>query len=304
MIYNGIIPLIGNTPLIRLERFSARVGAKRAILGKAERFNPCGSAKDRPALFMLEEGIKQGKIDSDTVIIEATSGNTGIALAAICACKGLECVIVMPENMSAERQRLISLYGARIVLTPASEGMIGAAQKAESLAKEYKKAFIPDQFSNPANPLSHYATTAGEIWNSCEGKIAAVVVGVGSGGSISGIARSLKERDGGIRVFAVEPLGSAVLSGQPAGSHGIQGIGAGYIPKNYDQSLVDGVIAVSDGDALEYASLLAKTEGLLCGISSGAALYGAREVSLDETIGDGEIVALLPDTGERYLSVF
>lgn len=304
MIYNGIIPLIGNTPLIRLERFSARVGAKRAILGKAERFNPCGSAKDRPALFMLEEGIKQGKIDSDTVIIEATSGNTGIALAAICACKGLECVIVMPENMSAERQRLISLYGARIVLTPASEGMIGAAQKAESLAKEYKKAFIPDQFSNPANPLSHYATTAGEIWNACEGKIAAVVVGVGSGGSISGIARSLKERDGGIRVFAVEPLGSAVLSGQPAGSHGIQGIGAGYIPKNYDQSLVDGVIAVRDGDALEYASLLAKTEGLLCGISSGAALYGAREVSLDETIGDGEIVALLPDTGERYLSVF
>ncbi len=291
-IVDSIQELIGNTPLIRLQRFGG-------VLAKCEFLNPIGSIKDRIALNILKKGIERGEIDSDTLIIEATSGNTGIALASLGASLGLKIVIVMPESMSLERRVLIQHFGAELVLTPANLGMAGAVEKAEEIAKENPNSFLTSQFSNPDNPESHIQT-AQEIWEQTDGKVDIFVAGVGTGGTISGVGKYLKKRNPNIRIVGVEPSNSNILSGGSAGSHEIQGIGAGFIPENLDRDILDEVVAVSDEDAIRTAKELAKQEGLLVGISSGANLFASKIVAdRDRT---KTVVTTLNDTGERYIS--
>ena len=301
-IYTSAHQLIGHTPLLELTHIEEKLGLKAKILAKLELFNPAGSVKDRVALTMIEDAEASGALKPDSVIIEPTSGNTGIGLAAIGCARGYKVILTMPETMSAERRALIKAYGAQIVLTDGAKGMRGAIEKAEELAREIAGAFIPDQFSNPANPEAHYLTTAPEIWRDCEGNVDAFVAGVGTGGTITGVGRYLKERKSGVKIVAVEPAGSPVLSGGAAGPHGIQGIGAGFVPKALDTSVYDEVITVTEEQAYAAGRLLGATEGLLVGISSGAALHAATLLSQRAEFAGKSIVVLLPDTGDRYLS--
>lgn len=301
-IYKSIDELIGGTPLLEISRYGKSVGAKADILAKLECQNPAGSVKDRAALEMLNEAEKCGKLTKDTVIIEPTSGNTGIGLCAVAAARGYKSIIVMPSNMSRERIILMKAYGAEVVLTDASLGMSGAIAKAEELKNEYASAIILGQFVNPDNRTAHYKTTGPEIYADTDGKIDIFVAGVGTGGTISGTAKYLKERDPNIKVVAVEPADSPVLSGGKAGRHALQGIGAGFIPEILDTSSYDEVITVTTEEAYGAARLLAKTEGILVGISSGAALFAAEKLAKKEENRGKKIVVLLPDTGQRYLS--
>ena len=296
MIYTSVQQLIGNTPLLQLHNGNAR------ILAKLESRNPAGSVKDRAASFMIKDAENRGLLTKDTVIIEPTSGNTGIGLCAIAAAKGYRCIIVMPDTMSKERQLLMKAYGAEVVLSPGAEGMSGAIQTAKKLAADLPSSFIPNQFCNQANADAHFATTGPEIWADTEGKIDAFVCGVGTGGTITGVGRFLKDKNPDIRIIAVEPAGSAVLSGNPAGKHGIQGIGAGFVPEVLDISVIDEVVQVSDDDAIAAARELAQKNGLLAGISSGAALFTAQELAKRTEFAGKTIVTLFPDSGERYLS--
>lgn len=301
-IYTSIDQLIGHTPLLRLKKTEEQLKLKAKLIVKLEYFNPGGSVKDRVALAMIEQAVRQGKLDKDTVIIEPTSGNTGIGIASVATARGYKAIIVMPETMSVERQKLIKAYGAELVLTEGSKGMSGAIAKADELAKEYGKAIIAGQFINPANPLAHYDTTAREIWQDTDGEVDVFVAGVGTGGTLSGVGKYLKEQNADIKVVAVEPLSSPMISQGKAGAHKIQGIGAGFIPATLDVNIFDEVIAVADGDAMDAARELGKREGVLVGISSGAALWAAIELAKrDEYVGK-TIVAVMPDTGERYLS--
>ncbi len=294
----NILDLIGNTPLVKINKLNT---GKSTVLAKVESFNPAGSVKDRPALNMIEDAEKKGVINKDTVIIEPTSGNTGIGLAMVCAVKGYHMILTMPETMSEERRKLLKAYGAELVLTEGAKGMQGAVDKANELHKEIKNSFIPQQFANPANPEIHMLTTAEEIWRDTDGKVDVIIAGVGTGGTISGIARALKAKNPDIKAVAVEPLSSPLLSNGQAGPHKIQGIGANFVPDNFDRSVVDEIFTVSNEDALETARRCAVQEGILCGISSGASLYTAIEYSKQNA--GKVIVAILPDTGERYLSV-
>lgn len=302
-IYNSAAELVGNTPLLRLNNIERELRLKVKLLAKVESFNPAGSVKDRVALNMLDEALREGKLNSDTVIIEATSGNTGIGLASVCAARGYRLIIVMPDTMSVERRMLLELLGAELVLTDGSLGMNGAIQKAESLHKEYKNSIIAGQFSNPANPDAHYKTTGPEIYRDTDGEIDYFVAGIGTGGTVSGVGKYLKEKNADIKVVGVEPKDSAVLTGGKAGPHKLQGIGAGFIPDVLDTKIYDEILPVSNEDAYAMAKLLGKREGILCGISAGAALYAATELSKRDTLADKTIVVLLPDTGDRYLSV-
>lgn len=296
-IANNMTELIGNTPLVKINKLSSA-----NILAKVESFNPAGSIKDRPALNMIEKAEQEGLINKDTIIIEPTSGNTGIGLAMVCAIKGYKMILTMPETMSLERRKLLKAYGAELVLTDGSKGMQGAVDKAIELNKKYPNSFIPQQFDNPANPEAHIKTTAEEIWHDTDGKVDVIVAGVGTGGTITGIAKALKSHNPRIKAIAVEPKSSQVLAGKPAGAHKIQGIGANFVPKNFDYSVVDEIIPVSDEDSMETARKLATEEGILCGISSGAAMYAAIEISKQPEYKDKMIVVILPDLGERYLS--
>ncbi len=300
-IANSVIELIGNTPLIRLNKITK--GCVAEILVKLESFNPGGSVKDRIALSMIEEAEKTGKLNKDKIIIEPTSGNTGIGLAMIGAIKGYKVVLVMPESMSIERRALLRALGAELILTPKEEGMKGAIKKIEELISlDPDKYFVPMQFENPANPQIHRKTTAEEIWRDTKGKVDIVVCGVGTGGTITGIGEVLKQRNKDIRIVAVEPEKSAVLSGKSPSSHKIQGIGAGFIPKVLNMNIIDEIIPVSDEDAIDTAKRLMKEEGILCGISSGAACFAALKVAKREENKGKTIVVILPDTGERYIS--
>ena len=297
-IADNLTELIGKTPLVKINKLS-----DGNILAKVESFNPAGSVKDRPALNMIEQAEKDGLINKNTVIIEPTSGNTGIGLAMVCAIKGYKMILTMPETMSLERRKLLKAYGAELVLTDGAKGMQGAVDKAIELSKIYPNSFIPQQFNNPANPESHIKTTAEEIWQDTDRKIDIIVAGVGTGGTISGIAKGLKSHNTTIKAIAVEPENSQVLAGKPAGAHKIQGIGANFIPQNFDRRLIDEIIPVSDENAMNTARELATKEGILCGISSGAAMYAAIELSKRQEYKDKMIVVILPDLGERYLSM-
>ncbi|HOT37904.1 MAG TPA: cysteine synthase A [Candidatus Latescibacteria bacterium] len=299
-IYANIIETIGNTPLVRINRIMD--GAAAEVVAKVEAFNPLASVKDRIGAAMIEAGEKAGKITKDTVLIEPTSGNTGIALAFVCAAKGYRLILTMPESMSMERRALLRALGAEVVLTPAAEGMKGAIKKAEELAKETPHAFVPQQFSNPANPEIHRRTTAEEIWRDTDGKVDILVAGVGTGGTITGISEVIKTRKPSFRTVAVEPAASPVLSGGTAGPHKIQGIGAGFVPDNLNVQIVDEIIPVENDDAMAMARRAAREEGLLVGISSGAALFAARAVAKREENSGKMIVVILPSFGERYLS--
>ena len=294
--------LIGNTPLLELSNYEVENNLEAKLIAKVEYFNPLGSVKDRVANAMIEEGIKQGKINKDTVIIEPTSGNTGIGLAFVTAVKGLRLILTMPETMSVERRRIVSALGAEVVLTPGSDGMKGAIAKAEELVKEYGNAIIPQQFENEANPAIHYETTGVEIYEDTDGKVDIFVAGVGTGGTVTGTGKALKERNPNVKVVAVEPASSPVLSGGKPGPHKIQGIGAGFVPKVLDLDIVDEIIKVENDDAFEAARAVAKSDGLLVGISSGAAIYAATQLAKRPENKGKNIVVLLPDTGERYLS--
>ncbi len=301
-IFNSVGETVGSTPLLRLNNIDKTHSAFANILAKLEFFNPAGSVKDRVGLEMIEDGERRGVITKESVIIEPTSGNTGIGLAAICASRGYKLIIVMPENMSEERKMLMRAYGAELILTDASLGMKGAIAEAERMQREIPNSLIAGQFYNPANPMAHYKTTGREIWDDTDGEVDIFVSCVGTGGTLSGTARYLKERDPGIKVVAVEPQGSPFISEGRAGAHKIQGIGAGFIPDNLDLSLVDEVLTVSDDEAFESAREAAKIEGILVGISSGAALAAAKKVAMREENKGKNIVVILPDTGERYLS--
>lgn len=298
----SLTDLIGGTPLLELNRFAAEKGLARPIIAKLEYFNPGGSAKDRIALAMIRQAEEDGTLRPGATIIEPTSGNTGVGLALVAAVRGYRLILTMPETMSIERRQLVSAYGAQVVLTPAAEGMTGAIKEAERLRDSIDGAIILQQFSNRANPAAHFATTGPEIWNDTEGHVDVFVAGAGTGGTISGVGRYLKSKNPDIRIVAAEPASSPVLSGGKAGAHAIQGIGAGFVPEVYDSSVVDEVITVSNDDAMSTTRLLARSEGLLTGISSGAAAWAAAELARREELRDKTIVTLLPDTGERYLS--
>ena len=301
MLFHNIAEMIGKTPLLDAQSFAASQNVRALLLCKLECFNPAGSAKDRVALFMLDDAEDRGLIKNGATIIEPTSGNTGIGLAALCARRGYRLILTMPNSMSAERRALLAAYGAEIVLTDGTLGMQGAVEKAKELATKIENSFIPSQFDNPANPQAHYNTTGPEIWADCDGKIDAFVAGVGTGGTLSGVGRYLKEQNPNCRIVAVEPETSPLLSKGYAGAHGLQGIGANFIPENLDKTIYDEVITVGDEDAYRAARAFATTEGLLVGITSGAALHAA--LMLARQMGEGaRIAVLLPDTGERYLS--
>ena len=297
---DDVTGLVGNTPLVRLNKVT--LGAAGTVLAKLESFNPCGSAKDRIGLAMINDAEKSGALKPGGVIIEPTSGNTGIGLAFVAAVRGYRMVLTMPETMSPERRRLLQAFGAEVVLTPGDEGMAGAVRKAQELAASIPGSFIPQQFSNPANPAIHESTTAEEIWHDTEGRVDAVVAGVGSGGTITGIAALIKPRKKTFKAIAVEPDESPVLSGGQPGPHKIQGIGAGFIPQVLRQDLIDEIIRVPGNKGAEMARRLAREEGILAGISSGAAVQAAVEVASREESRGRVIVAILPDTGERYIS--
>ena len=301
-IYNSMEEFIGNTPLVRLHRYEDKIGARARIMAKLEYLNPAGSVKDRAAKSMIDDAEARGLLKNDSVIIEPTSGNTGIGLAAIAAVRGYRVILTMPETMSIERRKLLKAYGAEIVLTDGSKGMSGAIAEAKRLAAETPHSFIPGQFENPANPRAHTSSTGPEIWSDTDGNIDIFVAGVGTGGTIVGTGRYLKEKNQAIRIVAVEPYGSPVLSGGNAGPHKLQGIGAGFVPEIMDVSLCDEIITVKDGDAMKTSSSLAKLEGFLTGISSGAALHAAGLLACRDENKDKSIVVLLPDTGDRYLS--
>ncbi len=302
MIFKNVTELIGHTPLVELTHYEQAHNLPATLLGKVESFNPGGSVKDRVACAMLDAAVEEGKIDADTVIIEPTSGNTGIGLAMLAAVRGNRLVICMPDTMSVERRRLMAAYGAELVLTDGALGMQGAIDQAEQLAAQTPNSFIPSQFTNPANPEAHYRTTGPEIWDGTDGRVDIFVAGVGTGGTISGVGRYLKEQRPDVQVVAVEPAGSPVLSQGRAGKHGIQGIGAGFVPKTLDEGIYDEVIAVSDEDAFAAGRELAAHDGLLVGISSGAAVAAAAQVAQRPENAGKTIVVLLPDTGERYLT--
>ena len=302
MVYENILQLIGKTPLVELRKYVAKRGAEAEIIAKVEFFNPGGSVKDRVALAMIEAAEKDGVLQPGGTIIEPTSGNTGVGLSLVGAYKGYRVILTMPETMSIERRKLAAAYGTEIVLTPGAEGMKGAIRKAEELRDATPGAVILQQFENPANPAIHAATTGKEIWDETEGKVDIFVAGVGTGGTVSGTAAVLKRLNPAVKVVAVEPASSAVLSGQPSGAHKIQGIGAGFVPKNYDASLIDEILPVQNEDAFAAARAIAREEGIFVGISSGAALHAATQVALRPENKGKRIVVVLPDTGERYLS--
>ena len=301
-VYNSVTELIGGTPLLKANNFIKANDIKANIYVKLEYFNPAGSVKDRIAKAMIEQAEKDGKLKPGATIIEPTSGNTGIGLASVAAARGYKAILTMPETMSVERRNLLKAYGAKIVLTDGSKGMKGAIAKAEELAKETPNSFIPEQFANPANPAAHEATTGPEIYNDLDGKVDAFIAGVGTGGTLSGVGHYLKKQDNDIRVGAVEPATSPVLSKGQAGPHKIQGIGAGFVPETLDTKVYDEVIAVPNEDAFKYGRQFSHVEGVLIGISSGAALAAAIELAKRPEFEGKNIVALLPDTGDRYLS--
>ena len=294
--------LIGNTPLLELGTYRDENNLEANLIAKVEYFNPLGSVKDRVANAMIETAIKEGKINKDTVIIEPTSGNTGIGLAFVTATKGLHLILTMPETMSIERRRIVAALGAEVVLTPGAEGMKGAIAKAEALKEEYGNAFIPQQFENEANPKIHFETTGPEIWRDTDGKVDIFVAWVGTGGTVTGIGKYIKSQNPNAKIVAVEPATSAVLSGKKPGPHKIQGIGAGFVPKVLDLDIVDEIIPVENDDAFNASRAVAKAEGLLVGISAGASIYAATELAKRPENKGKNIVILLPDTGERYLS--
>ena len=301
-IYEGIEELVGKTPLIRLKRIEEKYGACARIVAKLEYFNPAGSAKDRVAMAILNKAEADGILTKDSVVIEPTSGNTGIGLASLCASRGYRAIIVMPSTMSIERRKLMSAYGAELVLTDGALGMAGAIKKAEELAKEIPGGFVAGQFVNPANPTAHYETTGPEIYSDTDGEVDIFVAGVGTGGTISGVGRYLKEKKPCVKVIGVEPDTSAVLSGEKAGAHKLQGIGAGFIPEVLEREVIDEVVRMSAEGAFEMGREAARCEGILVGISSGAALAAAVEVAKRAENAGKTVVVLLPDTGERYLS--
>lgn len=302
-IAKDLIELIGNTPLVEISRFSGRLGLSTPLIAKIEKFNPTASVKARAAIAMVERAEKEGKLTSGGTIIEPTSGNTGIALALVATIKGYRLILTMPETMSTERRTILKALGAELVLTPGSEGMRGSVAKAEALKESIPGSIILQQFENNANPEVHETTTAEEIWRDTDGKVDIFVAGVGTGGTVSGVGRALKRHNPNIRIVAVEPSTSAVLQGYAPGAHKIQGIGAGFVPKNFDATAVDEIIGVSTEDAFAASRLAGKTEGLLVGISSGAALHAATLLAQRPENAGKTIMALLPDTGERYLSM-
>lgn len=301
-VYKNVFELIGNTPLVELTNYENNHGLNARLIGKVEYFEPAGSIKDRIAKAMIEEAEANGLLDADTVIIEPTSGNTGIGLAAIAAARGNRIIIAMPDTMSVERRNLMRAYGAELVLTPGADGMKGAIAKAEQLAEEIPNSFIPSQFTNPANPAIHYQTTGPEIWEATDGEVDILVAGVGTGGTISGTGAYLKEQNPDVQVVAVEPADSPVLSEGCAGPHGIQGIGAGFVPETLDTDVYDEVITITNNEAFETGRELAANDGLLVGISSGAAVAAAAKLAQRSENAGKNIVVILPDTGERYLS--
>ncbi len=301
-IYKSAAELVGKTPLVEFKNIEKEFDLKANILAKLEYFNPAGSVKDRIAKAMIEDAEQSGKLKKDSVIIEPTSGNTGIGLASVAAAKGYRTIIVMPETMSVERRQIMKAYGAELVLTEGAKGMKGAIAKAEELAKETPNSFIPGQFVNPANPKAHFTTTGPEIYEDTDGKVDIFVAGVGTGGTVTGVGEYLKSKNKNVKVVAVEPLSSAVLSTGVAGSHKIQGIGAGFVPDVLNTKIYDEIITVSNEDAFEYGKLVGKKEGVLVGISSGAALYAAITLAKRKENQGKNIVVLLPDTGDRYLS--
>ena len=302
MIHKNITDLIGHTPLVELSKFSALQGLDTPIIAKVEFFNPGGSVKDRVGLAMIEDAERKGTLKPGATIIEPTIGNTGVGLALASAVKGYKLILTMPETMSVERRNLVKAYGAHVKLTPGKDGMPGAIKAAEALRQSIPGAVILEQFENPANPRKHYETTGVEIWNDTDGKIDIFVAGVGTGGTISGIGKYLKEQNPNVKVVAVEPASSPVLNGGPSGAHKIQGIGAGFVPKTYDASVVDEVLDIAGDDAIRAGRQLAQNDGMLVGISSGAAAFAAAQLAKRPENKGKTIVALLPDTGERYLS--
>ena len=301
-VFTSIDQLIGNTPLLELTKLEKALGLEARVLAKLEYLNPAGSVKDRAALSMVEDAEARGALRPGSVIIEPTSGNTGIGLAAVAVRRGYRVVIVMPETMSVERRQLMTAYGAELVLTDGAKGMAGAIERAEALVREIPGGFLAGQFVNPANPAAHYRTTGPEIWADTDGTVDIFVAGVGTGGTLSGAGRYLKEKNPAIRVVAVEPAASPVLSGGPAGPHGLQGIGAGFVPEALDTSVYDEVVTVEDREAMAAGRALARTEGVLAGISSGAALHAALQVARRAESRGKTVVVPLPDTGDRYLS--
>lgn len=301
-IKNSFLDLVGNTPLVRVNNLIKKDELKADVLAKLEYFNPAGSVKDRIAKEMIQDALEKGLINENTTLIEPTSGNTGIGLSAVATALNLKIIITMPETMSVERRNLMKAYGAELVLTPGSEGMKGAIAKAKELASQIENSFIPGQFENPANPTAHYKTTGPEIYEQTEGKVDIFVAGVGTGGTISGIGKYLKEKNPEVKVVAVEPASSPVLSTGKGGTHKIQGIGAGFVPETLDTKIYDEIITVENEDAFAIGKEMAKTEGILVGISSGAALYAAKELAKREENAGKTIVVLLPDGGDRYLS--